>query len=277
MKNGKQMVYILIGCAMILLSIGLIVMNKSFGGDSKETKRSGTSVYTEPIKELDLDIGACEFDIVIGEKSPCMLSYEDAENAIVSDSLVDGVLTISCKQKSNWLSNLFKNGGNSTAKLTLTLPEETVFERADLKFGAAEVEIEWLLAEELKMALGAGAVDVISMWATDKAEIEVGAGALIAESAILKNAQITCGVGEVEMAGMITGESTVECGVGEINLEVYGEEADYYGKLDCGLGEVNCGTVNISGSGKKEYGTTSAENRMDIKCGIGEVNVQFRK
>lgn len=276
MKSAKQIVCILIGAAMILLSVVLIFTKKSWAASNDaKSGESGTVVFEEPVKSLVLEAGACNFEVVIGEEEVYQLDYEGLKYGNLSHRLENGELKISFKQNNNWPAKMFLEKDINDQKITLIVPENAILDSALLEFGAAEIKMERLVANELYITVGAGELQADSLTAIESAKFNVGAGTFFAEDVTLNDAELVCGVGEMELSGLITGESTVDCGVGSMQLMLDGKQENYYGELNCGLGELEFGAINIDGSGKKSYGTSSADRRMDIKCGIGEVDVRF--
>ena len=276
MKSAKQIVCILIGAAMILLSAVLIfTKNSRVASSDAKTGESGTVVFEETVKSLVFEAGACSIEVVTGEEKTFQLDYEGLKYGKLSYELENGELKISFKQNNNWPAKMFMEKEINDQKITLTVPENTILDSALLEFGAAEIKTEQLAANELYITVGAGELHADSLTATEFAKFNVGAGTFFAEDVTLANAELVCGVGKMELSGLITGESTVDCGVGSMQLMLDGKQENYYGELNCGLGELEFGAINIDGSGKKSYGTSSAERRMDIKCGIGEVDVRF--
>lgn len=275
MKNMKQGVIVLIAVVMIVLSVGLIVMKKGEDEKSGVPQENGTEIYPGPVDTLVFEAGACYIEVVAGEGSDYILSYEGLKYGTISSSLENGALKISYKQDKDWTAKMFSWDDINDQQITLTMPKDAVLESALLEFGAAEVDIEQLAAEKMYITVGAGELEADKLTATELAKLTVGAGAFYGEDVMLANAKLECGVGEMNLSGDITGESTVDCGVGSMELELEGEQEEYYGDLNCGLGEIQCGNIQIDGSGNKRYGTSSAERRMDIKCGIGEVDVYF--
>lgn len=278
MKSLKQGIFIVIALVMIGAAVALILFHKDEGGG---TVISDTEVFKGEITELIFEVGACQVEIEKGIEGQVMVHYEGIKAEYMTGDLKDGVLKIKYNPKNNWNFSLFGikfgSGSSEKAKITLTIPEETVFKSVAMEFGAAGVRAERIMAEELFLAVGAGEMNADYLFASKSAKINVGAGSLTADKVILTNAELECGVGEIELSGEVYGDSTVECGVGEVEIALTTEEESYRGKLDCGLGDISFGRTSVDGSGKKEYGTSSAENRMDIKCGVGEVDVHFRE
>lgn len=275
MKNAKQGIFILIAVAMIVASVGLIAMKNVYDGGNTNREKNGTRTFSGTVEKLVFEAGACEIEVVAGDTEEYILSYEGLSHATLSDSLKDDTLKISYRQDAGWPAKLFYGDDIKDTKITLTVPKDAVLSEAAFEFGAAEIEMEGISAKELLITVGAGELNAHRLTATEKALFTVGAGVFHSEDVELTNAILECGVGEMEISGNITGESTVDCGVGEMTLTLTGDEDNYQGSLNCGLGEIHMGSVEIEGSGNKSYGTSSAESRMDIKCGIGEVDVRF--
>lgn len=275
MRKAKQGVFILIAVVMLVASVGLIVMKKVYGGGTTNREKNGTRIFTGTVETLILDVGACDIEVVSGDTDDYILEYTNLSYATLSDSLKDGVLTVTYKMDTGWPARMFSQNGWKNTKIVLTVPEDATLAKAVFEFGAADIEMDNITAKELMVTVGAGELNAHKLTATEKAKLTVGAGEFHAEDVELFDAVLECGVGEMELSGNITGESTVDCGVGEIVLTLTGEEESYHGSLNCGLGEIHMGSEKISGSGSKSYGTSSAESRMDIKCGIGEVDVRF--
>lgn len=279
MKNAKQIVFILIGTAMILLAVGLIIMRRS--NDTTKGKpgerQSGSYVFSEPVKSLVFEAGACTIEILEGEEAHYIVDFENLKYGTLVTEQEGEELKISYKQNNNWTAKMFMEDDINNQKITLTMPKGAELDSALFEFGAAEISMEDVTAKKLYLTVGAGELNADRLTATELARFNVGAGAFYAEDVALMNAELVCGVGEMNVSGSFDGDTTVDCGVGAMELYVRGEQEDYRGELNCGLGEVEFGDINIDGSGKRSHGTASAERRMDIKCGIGDVDVQFYK
>lgn len=276
MKSFRQSILIAAAVVMIAACVILILLSR---GVKEKKPGSGEERYTGTIENLVVEAGACEIEIVEGGTDAVTLSWQGIPSEDISGTLENGTLKIKSSYSKNWNLGFlikFTTKKREDAKIVLTIPKDKVFQSVVLEFGAAEVEAERILAEELKISVGAGEMEADYLWAGKSAKISVGAGSLSADAVSLTNADLNCGVGEMDLAGEIFGDSTVDCGVGEVELTLTTEEASYRGRLDCGLGSLKFGTISVNGSGKKDYGASSAENRMDIKCGVGEVDVHFR-
>lgn len=275
MKSFRQGILIAVAVVMIAVSVILILLNQ---GVKEKTMGSGTESFTGTIEKLIFEAGACEIEIREGEAGQVTLWYQGMQADDISASLENGTLKIKSSYKSGWnLGRLIRIGRKrDEAKICLTIPKDMVFQSAILEFGAAEVEVERVVAEDLTLTIGAGEMNAQYLAGSKSAKLSVGAGSLEAEQVSFTNADLNCGVGEMKLSGEILGDSIVDCGVGEVEIAMTIAEEAYRGKLSCGLGSLKFGKTSVDGSGKREYGTSSAENRMDIKCGLGEVEVWFQ-
>ncbi len=274
MESFRRWLYILIAVVMIGAAVLLIVVRKE-NGDRSVSVVSGTDTYTGELNGLAVEAGACEIEIRTGESGQATVEYENVKSAAYSVLYENGVLKVKYVPKSSWNIRFFDFDSHGRERLILTIPKDALFDKVSMKFGAAEITAEQICAKELELEVGAGEMYAGYLYAEESARLMVGAGALYADRVCLTDANLNCGVGELELSGEIYGNSVAECGVGEIDIMLTTGENMYHGRLDCGLGTITFGQNSVEGSGKKEYGTSSAENRMDIKCGVGEVDVQF--
>jgi len=279
MKSAKQTVYILIGTAMILLSVVLIIAKNANGTSGRFNGVSGgdygREVFEGPITSLVFEAGACNVEVMTGDADYFILDYEGLKYGKLTHKSEDGELLISYKQNNNWPAKMFVDNDIDEQKVTLTVPKNALLDSALFEFGAAEITMEEIAAKKMYLTVGAGELKADRLTATELARFTVGAGTFSADDVALTNAELECGVGEMNVSGIFDGDTKADCGVGAMELAVYGEQEQYRGDLNCGLGEIDFGTISIEGSGNKTYGTSSAERRMDIKCGIGEVDVRF--
>ena len=161
---------------------------------------------------------------------------------------------------------------HSGMKVILTIPEENVFDYADINAGAGSVKIDDLRANSLKIELGAGELKARRLDALDKAEIDGGAGSVTISGGHLNNADIDMGVGELNLTTELSGKSSIDYGVGETNLVLVGTDNDYKIELDKGIGEAWLDGKKMSDD--SVYG--AGKNFIEIDGGIGELNITFK-
>lgn len=150
-------------------------------------------------------------------------------------------------------------------KVTVTIPKGTVFQTAEIGAGAGEVDIEELIADSLKIELGAGELQAQTLVANNNARINGGAGRVSITNGALHNAVLDMGVSELDYRGTLTGFSSVDYGIGETQLSLTDSENDYQISLDKGIDEATVNGMKLGDS--SVYGTGA--NRIEIDGGIG--------
>jgi len=215
---------------------------------------------SQEITGLKVEINAADFTIEIGE-SFCVESNLEKLNVTVND----GTLVVKEPSKRN-----FGKGYNG-AVLTITVPSNFVFAKAEIQTGAGKVTVNSLSSERLILELGAGEVNIGQLNASVSAEISGGAGAITIRNGLLNNVDFEMGVGELNMTSAVLGDNEFAFGVGEANLALIGTESEYQLHFDKGLGSVCVAGQNMQDD--RIFGT--GNNVIDIEGGIGSINIDF--
>ncbi len=211
------------------------------------------------IKRLHVEINAADFTIKQGDR---FAVESNLKYLTVEDK--NGVLTIKETQK---FSSKYTG-----ALLTLFVPANTTFQKADITTGAGRLTADYLSADTLKLVLGAGEVRIDTLIALSAADIDGGAGKITVSGGALRHLDLDMGVGQLNLTTKLTGESDLDLGIGESNITVIGNRADYRLDVEKGLG-----TLTVDGSvvsSIKERG--NGENEIDINGGIGAINLAFK-
>lgn len=163
----------------------------------------------------------------------------------------DGKLEINYTDKGLWK----QIGKNNAGRLLIKVPAGTQFEEVSMGIGAGELSADNILANNLKISVGTGTADITSF---ESEELEV-----------------ECGTGILTLKGEARSTADIDCGIGEVNWDVVGSEENYNYKVNCGIGAVSVGNRDYSGFSGESYVDNSAAGEMDIKCGIGTININF--
>ena len=247
--------WIVFGATMLL---GIDIAGDIFAGAGTETVQYG-EVFSN-VEELDIEIGFSDFEIKTGEE----LKVEGQVHKEFKIKVENKTLKIEDVRK-KWIFNT-----NDAAKLTLYVPEDLKFNKAEIEIGAGTTSIEKLNVSELDLNLGAGEVKIQNC-NSEETNIKCGAGKVKIEKSLLKNLNLEAGVGEFSYNGYILGNSTIECGIGKLTLDLEGGEDLYSIKAEHGIGN-----ININGN-KAENNKVqgSGENRIKIEGGIGEIQINM--
>lgn len=128
--------------------------------------------------------------------------------------------------------------------------------------------------EEIDLFLKAGKLDADRLIA-DKLEVKNSAGQVCIKNFSAKKAQFECGAGSLCGKGDAAEKIEVNCGVGEVNLKLKGNKNDYNYDLKCGIGEIRCGNDQYSGIGRKIYLDHRASKKIEVACGIGQIDIDY--
>lgn len=229
---------------------------------SGRTAAGEMKTYTigDPVRNLEIELGGAELEIRTGEKFQVESDhkYLKLENS-------EGSLRIH-EDRPAFGSN---PGG---VRVRLTVPEEHVFEKADISAGAGMMKIDVLQADTLSLDLGAGEASIGMLAANANARINGGAGELTIRDGKLANLNFDMGIGEADLTCELTGNCEIDYGVGELNLTLAGTADDYRIILDKGLGEAMLNNEAMSDG--TVYG--NGENSIDIDGGVGDLRIRFR-
>ena len=263
----KVIKYIAVALA-IFLTVTIIggiitgISSISFLLSGKETGTVGEMQYFPidgEISSLSVALSGAELKIKTADK----FSVE-SNHKYISVKEDNGKLSISETKK-------FFAVSPEGVTVSLSVPENFVFDEAAVETGAGKVEIHSLSADVLKLSLGAGKADIKSLTANSRAEIDGGAGELNIDGGRLCNLNLDMGVGKLTLKSRIEGESDIDYGVGQTDLCLLGSKADYKIELDKGIGE-----AKLCGESMKDdsvYG--SGENFIEIDGGVGALSIEF--
>lgn len=239
----------------LLSAVGLF---SGFTADDAVLEDTRVYEVRSEIQSLDIQINAADFAIKQAEA----FSVE-SNLKYLSVSEDDGVLTI--KEEKKYTATY------TDALLTLYIPAGAAFDKINIITGAARLTAEPLIAESVKLQLGAGDVRIESLTASVKADIEGGAGKITVDSGTLNDLELKMGVGELNLTAALLGSSELTFGVGESNLTLLGSKDDYRVEVEKGLGN-----ITVDGKSVTDFGNSgSGENHVEIEGGIGRIDLRF--
>ena len=230
-----------------------------FGGDAV-TEDIKTYAVSSDIKSLEVKINAADFTIKQGDS----FSVEsNLKYLTVEDK--NGVLTIRDTKK--FIRTY------TGAVLTLYIPADTVFDKANITTGAGRLTVDNLSADTMNFELGAGEVAIDTLVAASDIDINGGAGKITISGGALHNLDLDMGAGQLNLTSALTGESDFDLGVGESNITVIGNKNDYKLDIERGLGNITVDGTSVSNI----KGQGNGNNDIEISGGIGAINLKFGK
>lgn len=184
-------------------------------------------------------------------------------------SLNNGELKISTK--GDFLSDL-----TDAVKAKIYIPKDAELSSASFNVGAGTITCGNINATDLFITVGAGEGYFYNINATTT-KFNIGAGECNVENVNFTNCEFKIGVGEFDLQGNIEGNVDVQCGTGNVDMELLNlyNEFDYAVKV--GIGSVRVGKELSPVTDSNINLDNNAEKTMSIKCGIGDVSVEFAK
>ncbi len=228
-----------------------------FAGDaaSEEMKVYGV---TGQIHSLEVTVNAADFTI---KQADAFSVESNLKNLSVSED--NGVLTIKDAKK--------YSVAYTDAVLTLYIPVGAAFDKVSITTGAARLTADAISAKSVKLQLGAGDVNIETLNASGKADIEGGAGKITIAGGSVNNLELEMGIGELNLTAALLGHSDLNFGVGESNLTLLGSKEDYQVDVEKGIG-----SITVDGKAVSDFGNSrTGSNRVEIEGGIGAIHLNF--
>ncbi|MBR4082677.1 MAG: DUF4097 family beta strand repeat protein [Lachnospiraceae bacterium] len=231
---------------------------------NKDVKK--TKVTEASVKDLNLEIGGCLFQLKQSEDTAYYVEYKG-----------DGKSQAYVKGDELFVKVMNTNNIDFTEKencFTLYVPEDVLFDEAVVQLGAGKMQLGNLQAQKMKIELGAGQILAKDFEVSD-VEIGVGAGDIELEEAKLGEVKIEVGAGNCKIQGSISEDVEAECAMGNITLKINGNEEDFDYELECVSGNLKVGDMEYSGLAKETEVDNAADKKLDLKCVMGNIEVTF--
>lgn len=257
-KYAATALALVLACCIIGGIVGVLGLLNGLIDRDKVADDSKLYSISSNITALDVEIGAADFVIKQGDA----FSVEsNLKHLTVKEK--NGVLKM--EENSNF-------GGNyNDAALTLYIPANMVFEKAEIVTGAGRLTVDELSAKTLELELGAGEVNIQSLYALHAADIDGGAGKVTISGGALHDLDFDMGIGELELVSAISGRSEMDLGIGESNITLIGDRNDYVIDVEKGIG-----SLTVDGKQVTDFGNSgTGENSLRISGGIGQINLSF--
>lgn len=208
----------------------------------KRRENTGVIRSTETcsdIRNLDIKLSAGRFVIEQGE----------------SFGIDGGILTSRIDNGTWYISrDITEKLSEAGQTVTITVPSYFTAQNAVVKLGAGDLLIKGLAAYEMKLNVSAGNMEAVGLYA--------------------QKLGIKCGVGRIKADAGMHGDVSVSCGMGDAILRVTNRAEEFNYAASVGLGKVIIGGNEINGNGQTVSDTRAPYN-MEIKCGMGNVRVDF--
>lgn len=212
--------------------------------------------------ELVLDLGAIDISFV--ESKDGKINISDPNNLIYS-YIESGELYL-----------VRKNSGNrkyDNEKVIVEIPANKSFKSVEIDCGAANVEFEELIGDEINVNGGAANMEFGKL-KCDSIDIDMGAGNFAVSSGDAGSLDVDLSAGAFSFEGKLNGNADFDCAMGSISLKLDGDEDDFNYDIDGALGDIKIGNDTIKGMESYEIDNDAAKD-ITISCSTGEVTIDF--
>lgn len=169
-----------------------------------------------------------------------------------------------------------------SARITIRIPKELAdgwLDKIDIEQGAGYAHLNTpLTAGEISINVNAGeCIASEKLTAKTSMSLEVDAGKIELSDLEAEKLKMHAGVGELDVSAMQAEKIEMECGIGNITAAAAGKESDYSYEIDCNVGSIEVGDRVYSGLDSERTIKNPGNKKMEIKCGVGNVNISFQE
>lgn len=221
------------------------------------------------IRQLDIQVGGCVFETKVSDDGKFYLEAEKANK--FQGYVQDNTLYI---RESGGARNWSRMG---SCVITLYVPKDFVFEEAEVEMGAGAMNLSRLCAsEEISLEIGAGKIEADEV-ECDELKITVGAGQIELKSMELNKLSAEIGMGDFTAEGAISDEADIQCSMGNVTLRVKGKEKDFNYEMECAMGNIDIDSNSYRGLATEKSIDNGASKKMSLECAMGNITVTFQK
>lgn len=317
MKHRTNIFWIIMG-ALMVLGLILAIAGITLGGTlydfnitaPEKLHNIGNHKTVDPealdfstadeIKSLDFNLSACSFTIQEGDQ------FSITGDPLIKNEIVNGTWHVKTSVRKSYFSVLGHHISipSPNNKYTITIPKDFSFDRVDLDFAAAEVQIQKLTAGHASISGGAGSADIQSLNTHQSLNMKIGAGDIKAAECNIKgfsnikcgagdiklgnedfvsysnyeNISVSCAAGSVDITGQLIGDNKLKCSMGDIDLILSGTRSNYEFQTNASLGDIDIDDSNASGEISHTDNSNTGEllGTLDLDCNMGDIDVEFQ-
>lgn len=231
---------IVLSVSIISGIMGIIALFTGISSADATADNLKTYSVSQNVKNIEIDVNAANISFKKGNT----FSIESNLNKLdVSER--NGTLKIKEKR----LLGVFY----SSAVLTVTIPENSSFEKLSINSGAGVIEID-------------------SLNITKEAVIDSGIAKISVNAGTYNNLDIDSGIGGLVFNGKVTGKCEINAGIGDSDITILGKKSDYSIDIDKGIG-----SITIDGEKISSLETNDGKlGKIEIDGGIGSIELNFK-
>lgn len=158
---------------------------------------------------------------------------------------------------------------NTKFELTLTIPENKIFNEINIDNGVGILSIDKLNGNIIDFNFGAGKVLIKELYANNNVKIDTGAGKVSINNSKLNNLDLDMGVGEFNINSVLIGNNKIDTGIGKLSLKLLDSKDNYTFKINKGIGSIKINNEELNDNATYSNGN----NIIKIDGGIGNIKV----
>ncbi|MCI8482827.1 MAG: DUF4097 domain-containing protein [Lachnospiraceae bacterium] len=255
--------------------------------DDQAGKMSWTSQKTEnfqfawkDMKKIEIDADYAGISIeedTAGDKENLYLDveYRKKDHRRQLKVVMDGE-TLKIEDQGTW-----RIRNDESVRITMRVPKELMesgyLKKIEVDQDAGYLHVDTpLTAEEIQLNIDAGECFVAEkMTAAKKISAEIDAGRMELNELETEELEMSAGIGELYTSQVQAEKIEISCGIGSVEVEVAGKESDYSYEISCDVGNLQVGDHDYSGFGSERTIKNPGKKKMEIDCGVGDVDISF--
>lgn len=225
--------------------------------------------------------------IPIADVKKMEVSIGAGELTVEEKGVADGNIDIDVTTFGKWEyhiegDTLYINAFNEVAQtlnageIAVAIPENAYFEKVEIKVGAGVLELTDVNAKEVKAKIGAGEA-ILEAVEAESFIAEINAGELTAKNISCIDAELEVDLGECIFEGSISGNLEADCDLGNPEMDLTGSEKEHNYVVECDAGNIDLNDRSLSGVSAEKVIDNGAESNYEIKCGLGNITVEFEE
>ncbi len=280
--------------ALLFITIGLLLMaiGYAFGGtirkkdfstasDDVENTSAQKIVIENTVQNLFINVDTGIIRIIPHHEQGFCYTVTDNSDKADASVYTDGTtLKVTTNHTKKWFGNLHFFGfpNKPVPQITVYIPENTVFDTADITTGTAETVLKsFTIQERFILHTGIGETTVQNVTAHN-VSIETGIGENIFDNCTFTDTSMETGIGETAFSGILLGASVIKSSIGETNIRIHKPRDFYTVSVTSGIGDV---FINGSKASKRhkdlntDRDNKTAKHLITVKSGIGTIELDF--
>lgn len=230
----------------------------------------------EEIDKLKLDVGVSILEIKYEDTEQYHIKMQQTSEGHGSCSVKDGVLYLESGMEDHVIQ--FGIAKTKPNKITITIPKQDNIKEFELVLGAGSCKGKELMADDIRIEVGAGNLELDKLKAERTLNVLVGAGNMETDNIQARQLEVEVGVGRYFADNVLATESIdVTCDAGYVCMDMEDEENSYNYDLVGSIGSIKLKDGQYRGVDFSKKIDNDAQKNFTIECNVGSIEIDFNK